>query len=112
MSSASVEEGLLDCVYWLQSGAVTYLTVYNRDSTAPVAPAFYRFSCLVNIYAITYHMFHICKLFIIFIFVNSNCLWHEFDDKSIVFSLCFLHLKDNEYLKFVWVFIFFCSRFS
>ena len=41
-------EGVLDCVYFVASGAVTYLTVYNRDSTTPDEVSYFRFSCLVR----------------------------------------------------------------
>ncbi|XP_052794922.1 uncharacterized protein LOC128227970 [Mya arenaria] len=40
------QEGTLDCVYYVTSGTVSYLTVYNRDSTAPDGSNHYRFSCL------------------------------------------------------------------
>ena len=41
-------EGVLDCVYFVESGTITYLTVYNRDTTPPDDVNYYRFSCLVS----------------------------------------------------------------
>ncbi|XP_060576589.1 uncharacterized protein LOC132733877 [Ruditapes philippinarum] len=39
-------EGVLDCVHHEESGSISYLTLYNRDSTAPDNNNYYRFVCL------------------------------------------------------------------
>ncbi|KAL3880366.1 hypothetical protein ACJMK2_032610 [Sinanodonta woodiana] len=40
-------EGILDCVYYITNGSVSYLTVYNSDSTTPDEINYYRFTCII-----------------------------------------------------------------
>ena len=42
-------DGVLDCVHYEESGSVTYLTVYNRDTAVPDKVSYFRFACLVRI---------------------------------------------------------------
>ncbi|XP_053400555.1 uncharacterized protein LOC123558387 [Mercenaria mercenaria] len=39
-------EGVLDCVHHEESGSISYLTLYNRDSTAPDNNNYFQFVCL------------------------------------------------------------------
>ncbi|KAK3576445.1 hypothetical protein CHS0354_025207 [Potamilus streckersoni] len=41
------QEGILDCVYYITNGSISYLTVYNSDSTTPDEVDYYRFTCIV-----------------------------------------------------------------